>query len=311
LDALTGDGGGGAFRASGAAFDSTGTVLKGVREGDGGEGAARVFDEALVRLSETVAKAAGGDGSWLVRVRAGVVALLGFFDDEPGWGRLLIAGAGIAGVGVEEAAGFERERRVLGVLGGLLEDGAPRRLGELCPDARVTRELVAGGVLSVLRARVLEGDERPLVELAPSLMSFIALPYLGQAAASAELAGRYMPGGLAGCEADGSSRDVRLPMRATHRTLLVLRAIELAPRSSNREIAEVAGLSDEGQTSRLLSRLAAHGVIENVGVGQAGGEPNAWLLTGEGRRVLRVTGGVPRAASPRRRDGHAGRGRAA
>ena len=65
-------------------------------------------------------------------------------------------------------------------------------------------------------------------------------------------------------------RGMRLPVRPTHRTMLVLRAIAAAPCSSNRQIAQIAGLSDEGQTSKLLSRLAQRGVIENVGVGIAG-----------------------------------------
>ena len=65
--------------------------------------------------------------------------------------------------------------------------------------------------------------------------------------------------------------------------MLVLRAIAQAPRSNNRAIAQAAGLSDEGQTSKLLSRLKHQGLVENVGLGQAYGEPNAWLLTREGR----------------------------
>ena len=67
---------------------------------------------------------------------------------------------------------------------------------------------------------------------------------------------------------------------------MVLRAIGHAPYSNNREIAEAAGVSDEGQTSKLLTRLERQGVIENVGSGRPRGEPNAWLLTPAGRRAL-------------------------
>jgi hypothetical protein len=84
------------------------------------------------------------------------------------------------------------------------------------------------------------------------------------------------------------ARAGELPVRATHRTALVLRAIARAPYSNNREIAQAAGLADEGQTSKLLARLAARGVIENVGVGAARGEPNAWLLTASGRRAVEL-----------------------
>ena len=259
------------------------------------------FEQALQLLSWTVSQAAGREGSWLERVRAGVVALLGFFDDQPRWRRVLVVQAPPTG-----ALARERERRVLNVLRELLEEGRKAKLANdrtaLPPG--LLAELVLGGIFSAIRTHILEGDDAgPLVELAPSLMAFIALPYLGQAAASAELAGMSAPAGETPPDAAGSHDTEppaeRLPMRATHRTMLVLRAIEAAPGSSNRQIAEVAGLSDEGQASKLLSRLSERGVIENVGVGAAGGEPNAWLLTADGRRVLRLTGGVPSVGSPR------------
>jgi hypothetical protein len=76
---------------------------------------------------------------------------------------------------------------------------------------------------------------------------------------------------------------------------MVLHAIAGAPYSNNREIADAAGLTDEGQTSKLLARLERHGVIENVGIGAARGEPNAWLLTASGQRALALIGA---AATP-------------
>ena len=66
----------------------------------------------------------------------------------------------------------------------------------------------------------------------------------------------------------------------------MLGAIAARPRSNNREIADAAGLRDEGQTSKLLSRLEQRGLVDNVGLGAAYGEPNEWLLTASGERVL-------------------------
>ncbi len=261
----------------------------------------QAFEEALRRLSATVEEAAGREGSWLARVRAGLVAFLGFLDDEPGWGALLVHEAPVPGA----VAALRREQRVLGVLTGLLDAGGSPAAGEPLPSAELTSELVIGGVLSVIRTRMHKRDDgESFVELAPSLMAFIALPYLGQAAAQTELLGMSAPAWETPPDT-AELRGVRLPVRATHRTMLVLRAIAAAPRSSNRQLAQIAGLSDEGQTSKLLSRLAQRGVIENVGVGIAGGEPNAWVLTVDGRRVLRLTGGVPCAGSPRRVRGEA------
>jgi DNA-binding MarR family transcriptional regulator len=234
------------------------------------------FEAALALLCETVAVAAGRERSWLSRVRAGVVALLGFFDDEPERGRLLIAADR-----PDDSSGFVCERRVLGVLSGLLDDGVPQALGELTSNPQLTTELIAGGLFSVVRTCVLEAEEgrtRPLVELAPELMAFIVGPYLGQAAARVELEGRPAP-----LEERGpSGRRLYL----TRRTRLVLRAIASAPRSSNREVAQAAGLVDEGQASKLLRRLAERGLIENVGSGQHSGRSNAWLLTSRGEWML-------------------------
>ena len=70
----------------------------------------------------------------------------------------------------------------------------------------------------------------------------------------------------------------------------MLRAIACAPRSSNREIADAAGISDEGQTSHLLRRLARRGLIEKVTPRSGSRRENAWLLTPCGRRVIELLG---------------------
>jgi hypothetical protein len=291
------------------------------------------FDEGLARLSYAVAEASRREHAWLGRLRSGLVALLGFLDDEPGWGRVLLLDARAAG-----AAALRCEQRVLGVLTHLLDDGSPQASGELAPSPQLTAELVAGGAFAVIRARVRARDEETdgactgamsrvggeredagyggavhrlraernverrgekgayagasLVELAPSLMSFMVRPYLGEAVARAELTGARAP--------VEPARSVALPIRATHRTTLVLRAIGAAPGSTNRQVADAAGLVDDGQASKLLARLQRHGLIENVGIGAARGEPNAWLLTGEGQRALELLGESFDGRTPRR-----------
>jgi hypothetical protein len=69
----------------------------------------------------------------------------------------------------------------------------------------------------------------------------------------------------------------------------VLSAIGASAGLSNREIAEAAGLSDEGQTSKLLRRLERRGLVQNFGLGQTHGGANAWQLTPYGERVLDAT----------------------
>jgi len=289
------------------------------------------FDEGLQRLSQSVGAAAAREQSWLERVRSGLVALLGFFDDEPAWAHLLLAESPFTGPHT-----LRCEQRLLATLTQLLDCGSPRTPGELAPLPHMTAELLAGGTFTVIRARALENSSETLVELAPSLMAFIVRPYLGEVAARAELAGRSASdepsasparasrpssttvGGTSSrvpsapdeaSPADDGDRAAtislasQLPIRATHRTTQVLRAIAQAPYSNNREIAHVAGLTDEGQTSKLLARLERHGVIENVGVGAARGEPNAWLLTPDGRRVLDLLVESRAERAPRRASG--------
>ncbi len=242
-------------------------------------------------------KATAPEQAWLERVRSGLVVVLGFFDDEPRWARLLVLETPL-----DRALTFECKQRLDEVLARLLEwdadladtRGARGAAGSRILLGTLTGELIIGGVLSVIRTSILEGDASQLVELAPSLMAFIVAPYLGHAAAQAELRGKPSGTGQALATEPGLARAqaissaAELPIRATHRTTMVLSAIAQAPYSNNREIAQAAGLTDEGQTSKMLARLERQGVIENVGMGAARGEPNAWLLTPSGRRAVEL-----------------------
>lgn len=100
-----------------------------------------------------------------------------------------------------------------------------------------------------------------------------------------------------------------LGVRPTYRTLRVLSAIgALTPAQpargsgpSNREVANAAGIEDEGQASRLLKRLERHSLIENTGLASHG-KPNAWALTAKGEEALGElegrAGGSGRVGSP-------------
>ena len=255
------------------------------------------FEEGLDRISRAVAEATAREDAWLERVRSGLVALLGFLDDEPSWARVLVLETPLS-----VAVTLECRQRLHDLLASLLEHrgtmsqgpGHRRRAESPMLLETLGGELVVGGVFSVIRTSMLEGDGGKLVELAPSLMAFIVAPYLGQAAAQAELEGRPSGAGVASAtesrlsRAQTISRAAELPIRATYRTTLVLRAIAQAPYSNNREVAQAAGLTDEGQTSKLLARLERQGVIENVGIGATRGEPNAWLLTPSGRQAVEL-----------------------
>ena len=56
---------------------------------------------------------------------------------------------------------------------------------------------------------------------------------------------------------------------------------------NNREIADAAGISDQGQISRLLARLQGHGLVQNTG-GDTQGFPRAWQITPRGEEIVCV-----------------------
>jgi AcrR family transcriptional regulator len=247
-----------------------------------------VFDEAVARATIVVQGAVAGEVGWRERVRAGLGALLGFLGDEPGLGSLLVVDALGGGPRV-----LARRAGVIGELARVVDQGRSE-VGAGEGPSPLTGEGVVGAVLGVVHGRMLEQGRGPLVDLLNPLMGMIVLPYLGPGVAREELE-RPVP--RVSCRPRRRSRgDVSHPlrdleMRLTSRTLLVLFAIsELGGRGSNpsnREVAERAGVSDQGQISKLLARLERLGLTENMGDGQAKGAPNAWWLTLKGQQLSR------------------------
>jgi len=228
------------------------------------------------------AYAAGG--SWRERVRAGLAALLGFFDEQPGLGALLVIDALGAG-----PRALERRTELLDALIAVVDEGrAEVRAGQEPPP--LAADGVVGAVFNVLHARMLErrvgsgqAGSAPLLALLNPFMSMIVMPYLGTAAARRELE-RPVPAPRAVREPSGDPlRD--LDMRLTYRTVRVLVAVAAEPGASNRRIADAAGVTDQGQISKLLARLEHLGLVANDGDGPAKGEPNAWTLTAKGTDV--------------------------
>ena len=246
---------------------------------DGRECLLAAFDQGVARVSRIVVEEAQCAKGWHERVRAALSTLLVFLDEEPGWARLLLGESP-----VDAGAESDRRQQTIQMLARALvtETRAEEHNSEwFVPWPELTAELVVGGVLSVLRKRVLDGAQEPFVELAPSLMAFIMAQYPGASANR-----------NAAQTADANDAESRLqpgPLRVTYRTTRVLKAIGDSPGLSNRDIADAAGLTDEGQTSRLLRRLEGRGLVQNVGLGHAHGGPNAWLLTTYGDRVLDAT----------------------
>jgi AcrR family transcriptional regulator len=240
-----------------------------------------VFDEAVARARLVAEQAAAAEVGWGAKIRAGLSALLLFIGDEPGLSALVIVDSLGAGPNV-----LEHRAQWLVTLAGIIDEGRLEvKTGVMPPP--LTAEGVVGAVLSVLHARLSEADGRPVSALLNELMAMIVLPYLGPAAARRELARPLPQARRVPSRAAGSALE-DLPLRITHRTLSVLGAIAEHPGASNVEVAERAGISDQGQISRLLRRLAGLGLVEKAGRGQAEGRANAWSLTAQGDDVQRA-----------------------
>jgi AcrR family transcriptional regulator len=230
------------------------------------------------------AAAAEGD-AWEEQLRAGLQALLELLDAQPALGGLCIVDV-LAG----ERRVLERRAQVVDTLIGAVHRGGAAARGARRP-SRIVAEGAVGAVLAVIHARLSAPTPRPLTPLLNQLMEMIVLPYRGPEAAARELE-RPLPRARRSParQADPLSN---LDMRLTYRTVRVLQAISdlgahdppggRAPNS--REVADAAGISDQGQISKLLWRLADLGLIANGSPTHGKGEPNAWTLTTRGRDV--------------------------
>jgi AcrR family transcriptional regulator len=224
------------------------------------------------------------EARWLDAVKAALVAFLRFLEDEPALGRLLV---------VYSMSGGERvlRRRVelLAALAAVIDRGRLEGpAGRQQPPA-VIAEGVVGAVLAVLQNRLLADERKCVMDLFGSLVSIIVLPYLGAGIARRELtrpAPRIRSGAAIEPAGAGGSAD-HGALRLTYRTTRVLSAIAAYPGASNREVADRAGIVDQGQVSKLLNRLHARGLIAKIGEGRTRGAPNSWSLTEQGELVLR------------------------
>jgi AcrR family transcriptional regulator len=256
------------------------------------------FDQAIGELAAVVLPAYEGEQGWVGGIRAGLGALLGFLDEDPALCSFVFVEALGAGPRV-----LKHRAGVFEVLQGAVDQG---RLGvragrELPP---LTAESVVGAAFSVIHARLLERRPEPLRSLLNPLMATIVLPYRGHAAAARELS---RPVSQAGADFGPADKPAHPPgrgvsasarsgrgsvscanFRPTYRTQMVLAAVAEHPGASNREVSVGAQVQDQGQISKLLSRLEGLGLLQNTG-GQTHGAPYAWHLTSRGEEIVSLS----------------------
>ncbi len=240
----------------------------------------------LERAGRTVLAAYDSEPRWLDAIKAALVALLAYLEREPALGRLLVVYSMSGGEQV-----LRRRVEVLGVLAAAVDRGRLEGPADRQQLPEVIAEGVVGAVLAVLQNRLLADEHAAVMDLFGSLVSIIVLPYLGAGTARRELL-RPPPRLRAG--ADIGPADDALTgetygagVRLTYRTARVLNALADYPGASNREVADRAGIVDQGQVSKLLGRLHARGLIAKAGEARTRGAPNSWRLTERGELVLR------------------------
>lgn len=243
------------------------------------------FEQILAEVLPGVGLAYSSQSDWRDGVRAALVVLLELMDRSPGFARLFVQ---------ESLGGGERMLRrraeVVDEIARVIDGG--RSVATAPGPPMLTARVLVGGILEVLHTHLLSNDPESFTALLGPFMYMIVLPYLGAAAATQELgresaparAHRRRAGSRPATDSMGGLR-----MRLTHRTVVVLGVIAALPGASNQEIAQASGIVDPGQISKLLSRLAGLGLLENTGAGQPLGTANCWHLTDLGVQVERAT----------------------
>ena len=250
------------------------------------------LQHAASLVSERVLEASDLSLPWRRRVRAAVISLLGFFEEEPLVGRVLIVESLTAG-----KRALELRAEIVGKLAAAVHEGSLERGCAVAPSPLVAEGAVGAG-LSLVHTRMSRRDRDPLMELANPLVSMIVLPYLGQAAARRELQA-LVPAPHSGHTSRLASPLKELEIRVTYRTMRVIDAIGEHPGASNRQIGLAAGIKDQGQISKLLARLHQRGLVRNDGDRKVRGAANAWTLTSRGQRLRQALASRPDGCADR------------
>jgi AcrR family transcriptional regulator/DNA-binding MarR family transcriptional regulator len=245
-----------------------------------------VLDETVALVQRDLIAANLEGCSWRERVRGGLWVILSFLDREPALARVCVVHALSGGSGV-----LARREAILTRLAGVVDEGR-RESAKGAGCTSLTAEGVLGAVFTILYARLLRRDPDPLGDLIGELAGMIVLPYQGKTVARREQARpvrapfQNAAGGLHGAAQGGGDPLLGVAMRVTYRTARVLEGAGEQPGASNRQLADYAGIHDQGQVSKLLARLERLGLLENQGNPvRVKGEPNAWALTLKGEQV--------------------------
>lgn len=258
---------------------------------------AAVLADTVARIEAELAAAGLASRPWREQVREGLWVILSFLEREPELARVLVVHS-LRGSGPVLKARDE----IVGRLVAAVDEGRAVS-AQASERSELTAEGVVGATLAILYARLASRHDgsAQLSGLLGELTATVVLPYLGSAAARRELTRPAplpapLPAAAPRSEAERAGGDplLGLPMRLTYRTARVLEGVSRLAGASNRELADFAGIVDQGQVSKLLARLEGLGLLSNQSAGRAKGEPNRWSLTPRGELVAHsITAHMP------------------
>jgi AcrR family transcriptional regulator len=245
-----------------------------------------VLDGALECATQLVTPAFTRGGAWYDGMRSALAAMLAFFDSEPDLTRVCLVEALVAGPVV-----CEHRERIVQAFRALVVEAIE---GEVDHASPLAAEGVLASVIGIVSARLIAGQQAPLISLLGPLMGIIVGPFMDETEVereielgevlTRELLERPAPqAAQLGDSAVGVPR-VLLARRA-HRVRACLLYVAENPWVSNQEVATGIGVCHGGQVSALLGRLTALGLVSKRAGGP--GRPNAWSVTAAGEHVVR------------------------
>lgn len=244
-----------------------------------------IVEQTVSHLRQIVTDAYRQENSWRDGVRAALTNVVAFLEDEPALANICVVEAFRAGERVSACRASALDDLAKGIDLGRLDS----RTNHHPPD--VSAEAISGGILALIHTRLVGECDEPLSDLIGPIMYMIVLPYLGARVARQELNRPPVRARRDGSSKRSTGREdplEGLQIRLTYRTIRVLAVVGRHPGASNREVAEHADISDQGQISKLLGRLARLRLVENHGEGQEKGAANAWQLTTRGAELVRA-----------------------
>ncbi|HEY2335155.1 MAG TPA: TetR/AcrR family transcriptional regulator [Solirubrobacterales bacterium] len=139
------------------------------------------FDFGVAQLEAVVSAAAASEESWQGQLRAGLGALLGVLEADPGLGRAMLVEVHAAG-----SEALERRSQAMKRVTDFIDSARHVSQDSEAPPP-IAAEGIVAGMHAVVHAKLAAGEDDGFRRLLPDFMYFAVLPYFGPDAADAEM----------------------------------------------------------------------------------------------------------------------------